>query len=183
LSSCIRQDRVLPDPIALANDPTQLLSSAHVERAQSGFEWLSPRSPDSAPLSSPAIRGGADGGQKKVEFRRRALSAETQYRHCVCHGPSARRSSAGFENRRDRIRLPDRLLGALRSRGAGRKQDFERYYETLRRRELQIRVRKVVALEKPRDLAELDDAMAAPQSYRYDSTEILAALEPARSSA
>jgi hypothetical protein len=37
-------------------------------------------------------------------------------------------------------------------------------------------VRKVVALKSPVTLSELDDAMAAPQSYRYVSTEILAAL-------
>jgi predicted transcriptional regulator len=114
------------------------------------------------------------GGQKKVEFRRRALSAETQYVIVYATAP-VQKVVGWFEIAEIASDSPDRLWERFGHEGQVAKQDFERYYERCDAGAA-IRVRKVVALKSPVTLAELDDAMAAPQSYRYVSTEILAAL-------
>lgn len=114
------------------------------------------------------------GGQKKVEFRRRALSVETQYVIVYATAP-VQKVVGWFEIAEIASDSPDRLWERFGHEGQVAKQDFERYYERCDAGAA-IRVRKVIALKSPVTLSELDDAIAAPQSYRYVSTEILAAL-------
>jgi predicted transcriptional regulator len=70
---------------------------------------------------------------------------------------------------------PDRLWARFGHEGQVAKQDFERYYQRCDAGAA-IRVRKVVALRNPVTLSELDEAMTAPQSYRYVSPQFLTAL-------
>ena len=114
------------------------------------------------------------GRLKKVEFQHQALSAETQYVIVYATAP-VQKVVGWFEIAEIASDSPDRLWERFGHEGQVAKQDFERYYERCDAGAA-IRVRKVVALKSPVTLSELNDAMAAPQSYRYVSTEILAAL-------
>lgn len=114
------------------------------------------------------------GGQKRVEFRRRALSSETQYVIVYATAP-VQKVVGWFEIAEIASDSPDRLWARFGHEGQIAKQDFERYYQRCDAGAA-IRVRKVVALRNPVTLSELDEAMTAPQSYRYVSAEILTAL-------
>lgn len=122
----------------------------------------------------PRYAEGLVGGQKKVEFRRRALSSETQYVIVYATAP-VQKVVGWFEIAEIASDSPERLWARFGHEGQIAKQDFERYYQRCDAGAA-IRVRKVVALRNPVTLSELDEAMTAPQSYRYVSAEILTAL-------
>lgn len=113
-------------------------------------------------------------GEKRVEFRRRSLSPETQYVIVYATAP-VQKVVGWFEIAEIASDSPERLWARFSDEGQVAKEDFERYYERCDAGAA-IRVRKVTALREPVALSDLDEGLTPPQSYRYVSTEMLGAL-------